>query len=49
MLHKLPPILCLASGGLLFLLFYVAIAMLIPSNAVVIRSGIASVRKAVGV
>ena len=49
MLHKLPPILCLTSGGLLFLLFYLAIAMLIPSNAVVIRSGIASVRKTVGV
>ena len=48
-LHKPPPILSLGSGALLFLLFYMAIAMLIPSNAVLIRSGIASVRKAVGV
>lgn len=43
------PILPLTLGGLVFLLVYLAIAMLIPSNAALIRSCVTSARKTIGV
>ena len=43
------PILSLTLGGLIFLLVYLAIAMLIPSSAALIRSCVTSARKTIGV
>jgi O-antigen/teichoic acid export membrane protein len=49
LVYQLPPILRLIFGGLIFFPIYLAIAMLVPSNAALIRSAVFSARRSIGI